>query len=72
MQEIINVLGEFGVSIAVIAAQMWYIVHKDKTHKEERDSYMHTVEQCTQAMSDLKATQEGLKTLLEAYHNEKP
>lgn len=71
MEQFVTIVSELGVQIAVIAALMWYIVHKDKIHKEERDSYMQTVEKCTETMADLRATQEGLKTLLEAYH-EKP
>lgn len=65
MAELIGIAREFGTTAVVPAACMWYIVKKDKSHKEERDTRQGTdneirtmlvelVKSNTQAMVELK------------------
>lgn len=64
MSDLIQVIENFGVTVAVLIAMMWYIVYKDKNHKEESRLYTETIQKNTDAMADMRVVLERLATII--------
>lgn len=64
METILEVLQNFGLSVAVIFALMWYIIYKDKSHKEESKAYTDTIQKNTDAMNEMRVVMERLCTVI--------